>query len=152
MNAATISTAAGASPKVRRINAISPAACPHASQVSTRGLSRSIKRAMNGAPSAAPSERAPATAPATANERPSWRRKSTAAIPSMPIDMRATIIDAYRRAIRGVRSSAPYEVTPQPYDGPVVGFDETLAELLGLMGKDVSVHVRSPGSRAAPAL
>jgi hypothetical protein len=33
-----------------------------------------------------------------------------------------------------------------------VDFDETLAELLGLMGKDVSVHVRSPGSRAAPAL
>jgi hypothetical protein len=34
----------------------------------------------------------------------------------------------------------------------VVGFDETLGELLGLMGKDVSVHVRHPGSRAAPAL
>jgi hypothetical protein len=34
----------------------------------------------------------------------------------------------------------------------VVGFDETLAELLGLMGREVSVHVRSPGSRAAPAL
>ena len=33
-----------------------------------------------------------------------------------------------------------------------MGFDETLAELLGLMGKEVSVHVRSPGSRAAPAL
>jgi hypothetical protein len=33
-----------------------------------------------------------------------------------------------------------------------VDFDETLAELLGLMGRDVSVHVRSPGSRAAPAL
>jgi hypothetical protein len=33
-----------------------------------------------------------------------------------------------------------------------VGFDETLAELLGLMGREVSVHVRSPGSRAAPAL
>ena len=31
-------------------------------------------------------------------------------------------------------------------------FDETLAELLGLMGRQVSVHVRSPGSRAAPAL
>ena len=31
-------------------------------------------------------------------------------------------------------------------------FDETLAELLGLMGQSVSVHVRSPGSRAAPAL
>ena len=31
-------------------------------------------------------------------------------------------------------------------------FDETLAELLGLMGREVSVHVRSPGSRAAPAL
>ena len=31
-------------------------------------------------------------------------------------------------------------------------FDETLAELLGLMGRDVAVHVRSPGSRAAPAL
>lgn len=31
-------------------------------------------------------------------------------------------------------------------------FDETLAALLGLMGRDVSVHVRSPGSRAAPAL
>src|SRR6476660_885743 len=35
---------------------------------------------------------------------------------------------------------------------PRVDFDETLAELLGLMGRDVSVHVRSPGSRAAPAL
>src|SRR3954452_6191492 len=33
-----------------------------------------------------------------------------------------------------------------------VGFDETLAALLGLMGSDVAVHVRSPGSRAAPAL
>jgi hypothetical protein len=33
-----------------------------------------------------------------------------------------------------------------------VDFDATLAELLGLMGRDVSVHVRSPGSRAAPAL
>jgi hypothetical protein len=33
-----------------------------------------------------------------------------------------------------------------------VDFDETLAELLALMGRDVSVHVRSPGSRAAPAL
>ena len=31
-------------------------------------------------------------------------------------------------------------------------FDETLSELLGLMGRDVSVHVRSKGSRAAPAL
>ena len=31
-------------------------------------------------------------------------------------------------------------------------FDETLAQLLGLMGREVSVHVRSPGSRAAPAL
>ena len=31
-------------------------------------------------------------------------------------------------------------------------FDETLAELLGLMGREVSVHVRSSGSRAAPAL
>ena len=31
-------------------------------------------------------------------------------------------------------------------------FDETLTELLGLMGQSVSVHVRSPGSRAAPAL
>lgn len=31
-------------------------------------------------------------------------------------------------------------------------FDETLTELLGLMGREVSVHVRSPGSRAAPAL
>ena len=31
-------------------------------------------------------------------------------------------------------------------------FDETLRELLGLMGRQVSVHVRSPGSRAAPAL
>ena len=31
-------------------------------------------------------------------------------------------------------------------------FDETLTELLGLMGSDVAVHVRSPGSRAAPAL
>ena len=33
-----------------------------------------------------------------------------------------------------------------------MNFDETLAALLGLMGSDVSVHVRSPGSRAAPAL
>jgi hypothetical protein len=33
-----------------------------------------------------------------------------------------------------------------------VDFDETLGELLGLMGREVSVHVRSPGSRAAPAL
>jgi hypothetical protein len=33
-----------------------------------------------------------------------------------------------------------------------VDFDATLAELLGLMGREVSVHVRSPGSRAAPAL
>jgi hypothetical protein len=33
-----------------------------------------------------------------------------------------------------------------------VDFDETLAALLGLMGRVVSVHVRSPGSRAAPAL
>jgi hypothetical protein len=33
-----------------------------------------------------------------------------------------------------------------------VDFDETLAELLALMGTSVSVHVRSPGSRAAPAL
>jgi len=33
-----------------------------------------------------------------------------------------------------------------------VDFDETLAELLGLMGREVSVHVRSPGSRAAPAV
>jgi hypothetical protein len=33
-----------------------------------------------------------------------------------------------------------------------VDFDETLAALLGLMGRDVSVHVRSPGSRAAPAV
>jgi len=33
-----------------------------------------------------------------------------------------------------------------------VDFDETLAVLLGLMGRVVSVHVRSPGSRAAPAL
>ena len=31
-------------------------------------------------------------------------------------------------------------------------FDATLAELLALMGRDVSVHVRSPGSKAAPAL
>ena len=31
-------------------------------------------------------------------------------------------------------------------------FDETLGELLGLMGMVVSVHVRHPGSRAAPAL
>jgi hypothetical protein len=34
----------------------------------------------------------------------------------------------------------------------VVDFDETLNELLGLMGREVAVHVRSPGSRAAPAL
>jgi hypothetical protein len=33
-----------------------------------------------------------------------------------------------------------------------VDFDETLSELLGLMGRLVSVHVRHPGSRAAPAL
>jgi hypothetical protein len=33
-----------------------------------------------------------------------------------------------------------------------VDFDETLRELLGLMGLVVSVHVRHPGSRAAPAL
>jgi hypothetical protein len=33
-----------------------------------------------------------------------------------------------------------------------VDFDETLRELLGLMGTVVSVHVRHPGSRAAPAL
>jgi hypothetical protein len=33
-----------------------------------------------------------------------------------------------------------------------VDFDQTLGELLGLMGRDVSVHVRSPGSRSAPAL
>jgi hypothetical protein len=33
-----------------------------------------------------------------------------------------------------------------------VDFDETLSHLLGLMGREVSVHVRSPGSRAAPAL
>ena len=31
-------------------------------------------------------------------------------------------------------------------------FHETLNELLGLMGRDVAVHVRHPGSRAAPAL
>jgi hypothetical protein len=31
-------------------------------------------------------------------------------------------------------------------------FDQTLNELLGLMGSEVAVHVRSPGSRAAPAL
>lgn len=31
-------------------------------------------------------------------------------------------------------------------------FDETLGALLGLMGLVVSVHVRHPGSRAAPAL
>lgn len=31
-------------------------------------------------------------------------------------------------------------------------FDATLTALLGLMGREVSVHVRSPGSRAAPAL
>jgi hypothetical protein len=33
-----------------------------------------------------------------------------------------------------------------------VDFDETLHALLGLMGMVVSVHVRHPGSRAAPAL
>ncbi len=33
-----------------------------------------------------------------------------------------------------------------------VDFDATLGELLGLMGRTVSVHVRSPGSKAAPAL
>jgi hypothetical protein len=33
-----------------------------------------------------------------------------------------------------------------------VDFDETLTELLGLMGRDVAVHVRTPGSKAAPAL
>lgn len=31
-------------------------------------------------------------------------------------------------------------------------FDETLGQLLGLMGREVSVHVRSPGSRSAPAI
>jgi len=31
-------------------------------------------------------------------------------------------------------------------------FDQTLTELLGLMGRDVAVHLRAPGSRAAPAL
>ena len=31
-------------------------------------------------------------------------------------------------------------------------FDETLHELLGLMGREVAVHVRTPGSRSAPAL
>ena len=40
----------------------------------------------------------------------------------------------------------------QPYDGRAVGFDETLSALLALMGREVSVHVRSPGSRAAPAV
>jgi hypothetical protein len=33
-----------------------------------------------------------------------------------------------------------------------VDFDETLRSLLGLMGTTVSVHLRHPGSRAAPAL
>jgi hypothetical protein len=33
-----------------------------------------------------------------------------------------------------------------------VDFDETLNELLGLMGLGVSVHLRHPGSKAAPAL
>jgi len=33
-----------------------------------------------------------------------------------------------------------------------VDFDDALHSLLGLMGKPVSVHVRHPGSRAAPAL
>jgi hypothetical protein len=41
---------------------------------------------------------------------------------------------------------------PKTYDGSEVDFDATLAALLGLMGREVSVHVRSPGSRAAPAL
>jgi hypothetical protein len=36
--------------------------------------------------------------------------------------------------------------------GSRVKFDDALGELLGLMGRDVSVHVRSPGSRSAPAL
>ena len=34
----------------------------------------------------------------------------------------------------------------------MVDFDQTLGALLGLMGRDVAVHVRSPGSRTAPAL
>jgi hypothetical protein len=38
------------------------------------------------------------------------------------------------------------------YDARPVDFDETLHALLGLMGTVVSVHVRHPGSRAAPAL
>jgi hypothetical protein len=33
-----------------------------------------------------------------------------------------------------------------------VDFDDTLRELLGLMGLVVSVHVRHPGSRTAPAV
>jgi hypothetical protein len=33
-----------------------------------------------------------------------------------------------------------------------VDFDETLRALLGLMGSVVSVHIRQPGSRAAPAV
>lgn len=33
-----------------------------------------------------------------------------------------------------------------------MNFDQTLNELLGLMGKPVAVHLRLPGSRAAPAL
>jgi hypothetical protein len=33
-----------------------------------------------------------------------------------------------------------------------VDFDETLRELLGLMGRTVSVHLRHPGSRSAPAV
>ena len=52
--------------------------------------------------------------------------------------------------------SAPYEVTPSTYPRPChdqrVDFDETLNALLGLMGTVVAVHVRAPGSRAAPAL
>ena len=41
---------------------------------------------------------------------------------------------------------------PPAYDARPVDFDRTLHALLGLMGRTVSVYVRHPGSRAAPAL
>ena len=50
------------------------------------------------------------------------------------------------------RSSDAEAADALTYDAPRLDFDETLGELLGLMGREVSVHVRSPGSRAAPAL
>src|SRR5205823_6690740 len=46
----------------------------------------------------------------------------------------------------------PPDFARAAYDPRGVDFDRTLQELLGLMGMVVSVHVRHPGSRAAPAL